>query len=372
MRNIYNIAKHSVRMFFNNQFSILLLVAPIFVTVLLVMMLSGNKFSSGAQIGVVRSEKTVGVQVFLEEMGKELNITYLDEKTARAYLEQKKINGILIIRTDNLLRDLMEGKKNLEVIGVGDDPVIEFIVAQLERALSSTYTFAKLSSANESKFEALYATYKSEIKEVKVDQSDFEMIRAVIVFGMFVMIFLFTCIKSLQAMAGERESKIYERICISSIKHYEYVSGHILGAYGILMIQMIIQGIIMNALGLTFGLRLFSFIGICMVLGVVGLSLSLVILACTKNTQGYFVVGSFVISPLCMLSGCIFPKEFLPDIVNKVALLSPVRWVMTLYNAVITGASFEEIFASVLVALGLSIVLVLMGMATQNSRKMMR
>jgi len=372
MKNIVIIAKHNFRMFFNNAFSIALLIAPVFVTVLLMMMLNGDKFKVGAQIGIVMPEKVIGAEVLLSEMQKNLSLVYLDEETALSKLEQKKINGIVVMHSDNLLKDLSEGKQSLEVIGSTNDPVIGYITGQLDAALSTVDTFSRLSKSDEKEFERLYKDYKKEVKEVKIDNTDFEIVKATMIFGMFVMVFLFTCIKGLQAMMLEKENKVYERICMSPIQRQDYILGHILGAFGILMIQIVIQGMIMNRLGLTFGLGLLKFIGICMVLGVAGISLSLMVAACTKNSETYFIAGAFVIAPLCMLSDCIFPKEYLPDVVNKIALLSPIRWVMVLYKNVILGGKAYETVGSILIALGLSVVILLMGMVIENSKKVMQ
>ncbi|MDF2612252.1 MAG: Multidrug transporter, permease [Clostridia bacterium] len=369
MKDIFIIAKHNLKIFFSNSFSIALLIAPIFVTVLLMAMLSGNKFSSGAVVGIVMPEKVTGGNVLLSELRKGLSLVYLDAETAAARLEQKKINGIVIIHTDNLLKDLGDARESLEIISIAGDPVIGYITAQLDLALDKVNTFNRLSGVDEKEFERLYQEYRDEIKEVRIDNADFEVIKSTMVFGMFVMVFLFTCIKGLQIMMQEKESKVYERICMTPIKRPAYILGHILGAFGILMIQIVIQAIVMNRFNLTFGLGLMAFIGICMVLGVAGISISLMIVACSKNTQTYFITGSFVISPLCMLSDCIFPKEFLPEIVNRISLLSPIRWVMILYKDVMLGGDIKQITASILLALGLSVVIVLLGMIIESSKK---
>ncbi len=369
MTNTLNIAKHNLKMFFNNKFSIMLLALPVLVTTLLMFMLSGNKFSVGAQVGIVMSEKVPGIEALLNELQTNISLAYLDEDTALTKLEQKKLNAIIAVRTDNLLANLVADEKSLEVMSITDEPTIAFVTVQLDKALSTVHALAVMSGADETEFERLYADYKSSTGEIKIERTDFEQITATMVFGMFVMVFLFTCIKSLQPMMHEKESKVYERICTSPIKHYEYILGHILGAFSILFIQIIIQGVIMNTLKLTFGLGFVKFIGICMVLGIVGIAISLIILSCSKNTQAYFVTGSFIISPLCMLSDCVFPKELLPEAVNKIMLLSPVRWVMILYKNVMLEASFGEVIMSLGIAIGISVVLILMGIVIENARK---
>ncbi len=372
MRNILIIAKHNVKRFFNNKFSVMLLIAPIFVTVLLMMMLSNTQFSAAAQVGIVMEGDIPGAQVFLSEFEENINLSYLSEDTALRKLEQKKLNGVIKVKTAHLLQDLQNGKKTIELITIEEEAAQSFLEAELTKAMERTRVFALVAEGDEVRFKNLYADYKSKMPEIQIDQSGFEQIKATMIFGMFVMVFLFTCIKSLQPMMYEKENRVYERICISPIESYHYILGHILGAFVILFIQIVIQGAVMNMLQLTFGLVFTKFIGINIVLAIVGIAISLMILACAKNTQGYFIIGSFIISPLCMLSDCIFPKEFLPDAVNKVMLLSPVRWVMILYKNVLLGGGFIEVLMSLSIAIGISIVLLLMGMFVEHSKRMNR
>ena len=369
MKNIINLARHNLKLFFNSPSSVMLLIAPVFATALLIMMLKGSSYSKAMGIGVVVPKTDIGTGAFFEIMRKDLSIEVIDEETALTKLSQKKVSGIVIIRTNDFVKAVKEGKEDIEVIGINKDPSINFITSELDKALGTVRHLSFLSGGDERKFQLLYEAYQEELRDIPIDNLEFEKTKSVMIFGMFVMVFLFTSIKGLQALMQEKENKISERILRAPVKRYEYILGHILGAYTVLLLQIILQGVVMSSLKLTFGLNFLSFIGICMVLGVVGIALGLIVLALAKNSQGYFILGSFIISPLCMLSDCLFPKEFLPEFINKLALLSPIRWVMVLYKTVMAGGSFFEVLTSLFIALGLSVVLILAGIIIENSKK---
>ncbi len=97
-------------------------------------------------------------------------------------------------------------------------------------------------------------------------------------------------------------------------------------------------------------------------------------LASVSNSSaqvGY--LSNAIIVPTCMLSGCFWPIEYMPKIMQDIALLLPQTWVIKSIDTLQSGNSILSVSGNILIVicfaillLGLSIVNIKRGEKTKN------
>ncbi|MGL4344490.1 MAG: ABC transporter permease [Cellulosilyticaceae bacterium] len=339
MRNIGTIAKHNLNLFFKNPFFILLLVGPIFINVFCSYLLGGMSETPIATVAYYENQGPSKRTFMEQELGAQ-NIQVLGCESQEA-VEQAIRGG-----KAQLGLVLMPDAKASELLVSEDCAVGTYGQEQIQTILALSELTGQLSE-------------RVVVYQNKADNALDILTRG---FGIFIMLFLFTCIKSLDPLIRERESTVYERIILSSIKPYEYVLGHVAGCLVILFVEALIQCGLMLMIGQNSSLGMLQLLVVCLVLALIGIAIGIVIYNCVRSSQTYFVAATFVITPLCMLSGCIFPMELLPDFIQKFSYLSPLRWLMTSYEQMIRGGNIVVIGQQLVMALLIALVICLGGL----------
>ena len=126
----------------------------------------------------------------------------------------------------------------------------------------------------------------------------------------------------------ERNNKIKDRIMLSGIKTGAYIGGM---AFVYLIFMMIGSAVYYLAARLfNFDLGMKQPIGfLLMMLTANVLSVTIYLFASTlvKKEDSLWFMASFVLLPMALFSGVLFPYEFMPEIMKKIGTCFPQRWI---------------------------------------------
>ena len=363
---MWTVTKHNLKMFFSHPLGVVILLAP----VLLSSFTIGKMFIQQdiIRVGIlgIYTEDTSGLDQVLMKGVEEAVVTtrIYDEKEALqdAFL-QGDVDVSLCIETTELMASLISQQQVLKLQyreGHSESMAVNYVV---EGQVQKLQMLAQLSDGTVADLQAMLDKLAT-----AVDTEVMNVLTMSTVFGIFTLIFLIVVGVSLSPIMREREQKLYDRICLTSIKRYQYLGGHLMGSFCILMVEVLLQTLAFKVMGIDTGLNVAGFILIGAVLTVVGMSISMLILAFTKQTTIYYMVIGIGVTPLCMMSDCLFPIELLPEWVDKISYISPIRWVMKGYKVMLQGNNVKEMLMALGVALVLAAVLILISMVKEQHK----
>ncbi|PHV70328.1 hypothetical protein CS063_10575 [Sporanaerobium hydrogeniformans] len=363
MKNIGTIFSQHLKVFCYSPLAFLLLVLPIISNCFLMAVGQKEEVTLRPKVGFVSpiflsqdaldDVKAIGLIALKEELEPFLDLKVLSLKQAQEQLQKGKLEAFLFIEASSFWEALKEGKKMCTLMVNEESFYKGSIELKVQDALQVIGELAS-DAGTERQFIKDYRAYTLErgrftqAKEKLKNQLDAQN------FGMFVYIFMFTCIFSLNSVVEEREKKVYERICTTPLQKSHYLMGHLLGAFMILFLQILIEAFVFRIMGIEVGLTLFSFIVLSLLFGYIGLAISFFVMAYTPTVGAYTQVATFIVAPLCMISDCLFPMSFLPDGVVKLSYLSPIRWGMMVYRSLLEGEATGRVAYKVLGALVLA------------------
>jgi ABC-2 type transport system permease protein len=163
---------------------------------------------------------------------------------------------------------------------------------------------------------------------------------------------IITIILTSLAIVKEKEIGTLEQLIVTPIKPYQMILGKLLP---FLLLGFVSVGIILTAMVIIFGipikgsvafLLLASFAFVLSTLGL-GLFVSTV----TKTQQQAMMIAIFVIMmPMIYLSGFAFPIENMPDFIQLITYIIPLRYFITIIRGVILkGLGFAELWHELLI-----------------------
>ena len=280
-------------------------------------------------------------------------------------IEKEEITLGLEAVSMNSFKDMKEGRAPYKVVKMHEDETAGQIIELIESKLGQLKLLTE-HAENEMALNKAYKQVRSYKPSMIQTNTMQEGITMNIVFSFFIMMFLLTVGVSLSPLIREREKEVCTRILATPINRYQYVLGHLLGAYTIVFSQMLMQLIAMRFLKVDFNLNNLQFIIIGIVLCFIGLGISMLILAFSKNSVMYYMIMGTGVTPLCMMSDTFFPVEFFPQWLEKLSYISPIRWIMMGYRGMVNNAGLEVVLRALVVALLISIVMVLISLVKES------
>ena len=105
------------------------------------------------------------------------------------------------------------------------------------------------------------------------------------------------------------------------------------------------------------------------VLAIVGISIALLVLTLSTNNTMYFTILTFIITPMCLLSGSFLPTSFMPESVQHFSMILPPTWINSAFSKILLNESLASIGMDLFVATAISLVLVMIYLVVENNKK---
>jgi ABC-2 type transport system permease protein len=182
---------------------------------------------------------------------------------------------------------------------------------------------------------------------------------------MIIFFMMFSVTQAAGCMQDEKTMKTWDRVQSTPTRDYSVLGGYILGA---LMLGWIQIGILVVSSRYIFHINWGSSpLGIavlftCFLLAIIGFGAALSSFVKTKSQLSVLI--PIITVPTCMLAGCMWPRELMPDIMIRIADFIPQTWVLkgmtdlvargSDINAILMPSAVLLIFAAVFFITGIT------------------
>ena len=168
---------------------------------------------------------------------------------------------------------------------------------------------------------------------------------------------------------AERRNKMKDRILLSGIKK----SSYLFGMSFVYLLFMMLGSLICYAVGLLlnfdFGMRnSLGFLLMLFVSNVLSVSIYVFFAAFLKKEDGLGFVGTFILMPMSLFAGVLFPFKFMPEIMQKIGSCFPQRWISLGIEKMQQSGSILSGWREALMVLVLSALLFIIGMICDSSQ----
>jgi ABC-2 type transport system permease protein len=89
----------------------------------------------------------------------------------------------------------------------------------------------------------------------------------------------------------------------------------------------------------------------------VGLSLMIVAFAKTSRSAG--AMQTLIIIPTCLLAGCFFPMDIMPETVRRISKFMPQHWLLDMINKLQQGFSLGSLYLNMAILVAFAAVFAL-------------
>ncbi|MCD6219592.1 ABC transporter permease [Candidatus Calescamantes bacterium] len=181
--------------------------------------------------------------------------------------------------------------------------------------------------------------------------------------GIIGMAMLFSSVSAGISLLWDREFGFLKEIMVAPVSRISIVLGRIAGGTTTGLIQSLLILFVSFLMG--FKLRgifpLLSSIIFMVLIAITFIGLGLIFASKMKDIHGFGVIMNFIIFPLFFLSGALFPLKNLPKWIQYVSYTNPLTYGVDGLRGVLTGVSSWPPIFNLVICIGFSTVMVLLG-----------
>ena len=172
----------------------------------------------------------------------------------------------------------------------------------------------------------------------------------------------------------EKRTRTYYRICSAPVNAGQYIVANAITGLLIVMVQIIIMLLAMRfVFHIDTGVRDTLMFAILFMFGIVAIGTGLLVTAFSSSSYMAGTLGTLIMTPTCMLGGCFWSIDMMPDIMQKIGYFVPQRWAMDAVLKLQSGGEQGDIVINLVILAAFAAALLLTAIfrfsRTQNLQK---
>jgi ABC-2 type transport system permease protein len=366
MKMILWLARNSLRNTFRKKSSWIVFFCLPLVGVFLSMVLEGNSHGSMLRVGIVNNDGNQAITQdtirFVEHLN-QVKITMTDDKTLRSDIAASKLDSGLVFGQGFAVSVRNGEPKDLDLVSVKGAQVTTYVKSLLQNYIGNVSAIGKETQGDQAAFDRIYTDYaKHNFKLTAESVTDTSNLKAMTYqsIGFLITFMLFSAINLSELILKEKENRTFLRLLSSPVSARAYVLSNVLVNLFILFLQIVVTLVLMKSVfRIDSGIPYAQMIPILLMFALASIGLSLLIVAFAKSSQGAGAISNLVITPTCLLSGCFFPMDIMPDTIRKISNFFPQHWLLDAINKLQHGDGFGSLGLNLAILLGFAAVFTL-------------
>jgi len=179
--------------------------------------------------------------------------------------------------------------------------------------------------------------------------------------GIIVMALIFSSIFYGASIVWDKKIDFLKEVLVAPVRRSTAFMGKVAGGATDGLIQATIILVLAPFFGISWGIHLLLVYLLMLVLLVGLVSIGLIIGSVMESSEGFSLIGGFIVFPLFFLSGALFPLNNLPDWLLTLTIVNPVSYGVDALRGLLLGTyrfglfidfSILTVFALLMVVLG--------------------
>ncbi len=359
-------------MLLRNKRTLVLVIGLPIAGILMSVLIYGNTAGTSVNIGVVNHDSTdisKDTVQFLKGLHK-TNVKMLTDKEVDHEITSKKVDAVITFEKGFFESVKANKPDHITITSIKGAEVTSFIKSYLYQYIDNVSALNQAAGGNDAAFKQMYESYQKPPFHVSTHAledkgTDQNIVKQTI--GYLIMFMLFSAVNLSALITKEKEQRTYFRLLASPVSARQYVISNVMTNMILLTVQVMITLVCITTLfHVDMNIPVWQLFFILVLFGLVAIGLSLVIVAFTESSKAANGLQTLIITPTCLLSGCFFPPEFMPDVMRKIADFLPQTWVLSTLKSVQQGAALSSLWLNISILLAFALVFFLLSIYKLN------
>lgn len=363
------------RIFLRKSNIIFMIVVPIVVNIVVISLMTS---SGGYTIGITDNDKTKFTKNFVETISADYDIVELEEEEINSKVINSKVD--LALKFDKGYTDkLISGedvtiKSYMLTDGNSSQPLEMYINSYL----SAIKEIAKAADSEDDFYEGIEeyndSQYKIEYKHMASSIND-DVERSVTSLGYLALGMMFLISFSTMLILEDKMVGVFDRLTVTPLKKSSYYFQNLLSFFIVSVLQIvIIINLLPNIVDISYGDSVESIMQIILVSAVFAMVCIAIGICISRFSKNRLFAGSFISLvniPLLMLGGCLWPRELMPEAVQRIGDFVPTTWYMKAAESVLYGEGLASVVNEIVYMLLVVVVLLVLAFAIKTDKEVL-
>ncbi|MCX8129850.1 MAG: ABC transporter permease [Clostridia bacterium] len=361
MRNTLILAGNTLKILFRHKIVIAFcLVLPI-VTTLISLSIYSSTGSKPINIGIVNKDTGTIATDLVKSISSEekFEVISLKDHQVNENILKGKVDCVLRIPA-NFTQNIHNNTLNkVQLVSIKGEEATSWVENYVEIFVRNIKDIASAAKGDRDSFDKMYKALKEDSFILKVTQLEdqYKSKRTTSQSLGFLIMFMMigTGVVS-DCILMEKRTRTYYRICSAPVKAKNYIFGNAISNFAIVFTQ--ISMVLIIAIGV---LRMKPYIPLgqlLLIMGVFGITavaISMMITSFAESTTQTNIIQNLVVLPSCLLGGCMWPIDVMPDFMQKLANFIPQKWALDAISKLQAGSSFYSVLINLSILLAFSL-----------------
>jgi len=309
------------------------------------------------KVALIDEDNTALTAKISERISTSFALTDVTEVEITSALANNKVDYALIIRAGFTEKFLRGQDAYLEGYGISGQNVSLGLQNIINSFLRSTQALALACNGDEQSFVNSLATFATKASITHAHTAEVSHSRTIGVLGFLVQFMIYTSVMTTGLILDEKSNGSLYRILSSPTNMRQYMSGHLLSSLSVAVAQVVSIFVFLKyAMGVYFAGSFWSLLFIYVVYAVVCMSMGLLITMYCSNPRQAYVAVIMMATPLVMLGGAYWPRNFMPDVLIRISNLLPTTWVIEASKKLVAGGTLLSVTNELLILLAFAAV----------------
>ena len=349
MRNIILLAANTVKVTFRKKSNyIVYFVLPVLGLVLSMGMHSdiGTRLLT---IGIINMDGGVISNDIIDTLGnmEDFEVVNTESASIDNLLLDDKLSCAMIFPEDYTENIIGGNPGKIEIVTVKGKDTTIWLENYIKMYTENIYMLARASGGQKEVFDRLYEGYRGQalrLETARVDDQAKDRSITLTSLGFLIMFVMIGTGNTAEIILRDKRNRTYYRICSAPVKPREYVLSNAVTNIVIVLVQICASIVMMRwVFKINTYVADWQMVVVLGCFGLVAIGLGMVIVAFARSSYEAGAASTLVITPTCMLGGCFWSAEFMPDIMQKISYIIPQRWALDAVKTLQKGAAFNDI-----------------------------
>lgn len=315
-------------------------------------------------VGIVDNDNTKLTNMLIKNLEDKATVIRVKEDEIKSNILNMKIEYAIVF-DKNFTKDIIDGKDvKLKSYSIKESDVAVSVKMYIDSFLSTAKNISAAVPGNEEKFYSGFdyyedGSFQAEYKSLELKQ--FSKKTSVISLGFLVMCIIFLSTFATTLIIEDKKSGTYYRMFSTPVKIKSYMLQNILSFIAVALLQVgLIITIMIGVFKADLGPSPINVFIVMAAFALVAVAFGVVISSLSKDSRQASTLSTLIITPMCMLGGCFWPREIMPSFLQKIGNFVPTTWALKAAEKVVNGSSLIASSKEMLIILLFAVVFFLL------------
>ena len=361
MNDIIWLVKNTLNRMLKSKKGLLLYILTPLIGLFISILSNGGVTGTTLHVGIINHDQqavTTDTVKFIKGL-ENVKVKNIKESDVTGQITDGKLDCVIIF-DNGFAESVRQGNpSHITISSIKGATVTSYVKSYLYNYIDNIAAISKVANGDQTKFEKMYADYhhpqvKMTASVLKDTSKNKDMTNQTI--GYLIMIMLLSAGSLSEVMLREKANRTYFRLLSTPINARKYITANIIVNVIVMVVQIVITLLLLTEVfHININMPVWQLGLIMLIFALVAIGFAQITVAFSTSAGASSAMQNLFIVPTCLISGCFFPPEIMPNVMQKISDFLPQHWVLATITKLQQGTQLGHVTLNFMILLAFAV-----------------